>query len=278
MLNICFRYAIRIFAFVLYTIFIPNFSHAHELWLDTKSFQPQIGDTVAIELRNGQNFKGINLSYFKNRIESFFWEQNGRSTNVTSRSGDVPAMKTPALENGLMVVVYQSSSSTLNYKDWKKFDDFIQHKNLGLIEQAHESRGLPKTNFQESYKRFSKALIGIGKGQGRDRSFDLETEFIVLNNPYTEDISDGIEVLLLYQNKPRANAQVEVFQRSSSGEVSVFYSKTNVQGKAIIDVLPGHDYLLDAVILRVPKVDSAQNSDAVWESLWAATTFSVPKK
>ena len=68
----------------------------------------------------------------------------------------------------------------------KKFDDFIQHKNLGLIEQAHESRGLPKTNFQESYKRFSKALIGIGKGQGRDRSFDLETEFIVLNNPYTD--------------------------------------------------------------------------------------------
>ena len=278
MLNICFRYAIRIFAFVLYTLFIPNLSLAHELWLDTKSFQPQIGDTVAIELRNGQNFKGINLSYFKNRIEHFFWEQNSKSTNVNSRSGDVPAMKAPALENGLMVVVYQSNSSTLSYKDWEKFDDFIQHKNLGLIEQAHESRGLPKTNFKESYKRFSKALIGIGNGQGRDRSFDLETEFIVLNNPYTEDTSKGIEVLLLYQNKPRINAQIEVFQRSKSGEVSVFYLKTNAQGKAVIDVVPGHDYLLDAVVLRIPGASDEQTSNAVWESLWAATTFSVPKK
>ncbi len=278
MLNICFKYAIRIFAFVLYTIFIPNFSHAHELWLDTKSFQPQIGDTVAIELRNGQNFKGINLSYFKNRIESFFWEQNGTSTNVTSRSGDVPAMKTPALENGLMVVVYQSSSSTLSYKDWEKFDNFIRHKNLGLIEQAHESRGLPKTNFKESYKRFSKALIGIGSSKGQDRSFHLETEFIVLTNPYSEDTSRGIEVLLLYQNKPRINAQIEVFQRSVSGEVLVFYLKTDALGKAVIDVLPGHDYLLDAVVLRIPEGSNDKKAGAVWESLWAATTFSVPIK
>lgn len=246
--------------------------------MDTKSFQPQIGDIVAIELRNGQNFKGINLSYFKNRIEHFFWEQNGKSSDVNSRSGDVPAMKAPALENGLMVVVYQSSSSTLSYKNWEKFDEFIQHKNLGLIEQAHESRGLPKTNFKESYKRFSKALIGIGHGQGQDRSFGLETEFIVLNNPYHEDTSNGIEVLLLYQQKPRINAQIEVFQRSTSGEVLVSYLNTNAQGKAIIDVLPGHDYLLDAVVLRVPEGGSNKKDDAVWESLWAATTFSVPQK
>jgi len=278
MLNNCFRYAIRIFVFVLYTFFVPNFSHAHELWLDTKSFQPQIGDIVAIELRNGQNFKGINLSYFKNRIEHFFWEQNGKSSDVNSRSGDVPAMKAPALENGLMVVVYQSSSSTLSYKDWEKFDEFIQHKNLGLIEQAHESRGLPKTNFKESYKRFSKALIGIGHGQGQDRSFGLETEFIVLNNPYNVDTSNGIEVLLLYQQKPRIAAQIEVFQRSTSGEVMVSYLKTNAQGKATIDVLPGHDYLLDAVVLRAPEGGSNKKDDAVWESLWAATTFSVPQK
>ena len=246
------------------------------MWLDTKSFQPQIGDNVAIELRNGQNFKGINLSYFKNRIEHFFWEQNGKSIDVNSRSGDVPAMKAPALENGLMVVVYQSSSNTISYKDWEKFDDFIQHKNLGQIEQAHESRGLPKTNFKESYKRFSKALIGIGHGQGRDRSFDLETEFIVLNNPYDEDTSNGIEVLLLYKNKPRINAQIEVFQRSTTGEVAVFYLKTNAQGKAVIDVLPGHDYLLDAVVLRIPEGGGDKKAGAVWESLWAATTFSVP--
>ena len=58
----------------------------------------------------------------------------------------------------------------------------------------------------------------------------------------------------------------------------VSYLQTNAQGKAIIDVLPGHDYLLDAVVLRVPEGGNNKKDDAVWESLWAATTFSVPQK
>ena len=65
-------------------------AHAHELWLDSKQFQPPEGEKVEIELRNGQNFKGINLSYFNNLTKRFFWMQNGTRQDVRSRSGDVP--------------------------------------------------------------------------------------------------------------------------------------------------------------------------------------------
>lgn len=262
---------------VLYLVYLPNLLFAHELWLDTKNFQPKIGDTVEIELRNGENFKGINLSYLESRIESFFWVLGDTSAPVKSRLGDVPAMTTPALQDGLMVVIYESKDSTLSYKDWDKFEKFINHKSLGPIERLHEDRGLPKTNFKESYRRYSKALLGIGAGQGKDRAFGLETEFILLKNPYTGDISTGIPVLLLYQNKPRINAQIEVFQRDLSGKVTVHYQQTDKNGRAVINVLPAHDYLLDAVILRKPNSKTERTSGAVWESLWAATTFSVPK-
>lgn len=186
-------------------------------------------------------------------------------------------MTTPALEDGLMVVIYESKDSTLSYKDWDKFAKFISHKSLGPIEQLHEGRGLPKTNFKESYRRYSKALLGIGTGQGEDRAFGLETEFVLLENPYAGNTATGIPVLLLYQNKPRINAQIEVFQRDMSGKVTVNYQQTDENGKAVINVLPAHDYLLDAVILRKPHSIIEQTSGAIWESLWAATTFSVPR-
>jgi hypothetical protein len=39
-----------------------------------------------------------------------------------------------------------------------------------------------------------------------------------------------------------------------------------------IPVKSGHEYLLDAVVLRAADPDDG----AVWETLWAALTFAVP--
>ena len=45
---------------------------SHELWLDSKSFQMNSGEILKIDLRNGENFKGVNLSYFSNHIKQLF--------------------------------------------------------------------------------------------------------------------------------------------------------------------------------------------------------------
>jgi hypothetical protein len=43
-----------------------------------------------------------------------------------------------------------------------------------------------------------------------------------------------------------------------------------------VPIKPGFDYLLDAVVLR--EATPRTNKGAVWESLWATMTFSVPSK
>jgi len=85
-----------------------------------------------------------------------------------------------------------------------------------------------------------------------------------------------LPVRVLYREMPRIGAQVEIFQMDPDGEVTVTTTQTDDAGEALIPVLPGHRYLLDAVVLREPSDALAADKDVVWETLWAALTFAVP--
>ena len=76
-------------------------------------------------------------------------------------------------------------------------------------------RRLPKKDFKESYHRYSKALVGIGHSKGSDNNFGLETEFVAQTNPYVDFANAVFVAQLLYQQLPRKNTQVEVFERES---------------------------------------------------------------
>jgi cobalt/nickel transport protein len=260
-----------------FAFFSAQPSFAHELWIDGQNFQAQSDETIRLDLRNGENFKGSAQAYFKSRVKSFYWSLNQTTYQVEARMGDIPAFSATPGEDGLMVVVYESTPSSLTYRDWAKFDAFIQHKDLGPIEEMHEARGLLKTDVKEAYHRYSKAVIGIGAAQGADQRFGLETEFVLLGNPYRDDPAQGLAVQILYRDAPRADAQIEIFERASDGTVKVSLMRSNAEGVAVIDIKPGHTYLLDAVLLRVPDPNTANGPPAHWESLWAAVTFAVPE-
>ena len=116
----------------------------------------------------------------------------------------------------------------------------------------------------------------VGAGAGSDRSFGLVTELVALANPYTDALPDGLPVQLLYNAAPRADAQIEIFEKNAQGNIEVTTTRTNEAGIAMIEVRPGHIYMLDAVVLRQPSAELAEKHGAVWESLWANLTFAVP--
>jgi hypothetical protein len=185
-------------------------------------------------------------------------------------------MSTSIDSEGLVLVVYESTPATLTYNKWEKFRNFIQHKDFPDAEKSHISRGLPTKGFKEIYHRYAKVLIGRGHSKGRDINFGLETEFVAQTNPFVDPADAGFKAQLLYQQHPRENAQVEVFERDPEGVVSIFLLRTDKDGRVSVPIKPGFDYLLDAVVLREPVPHT--NKGAVWESLWAAMTFSVPVK
>ncbi|WP_439154691.1 DUF4198 domain-containing protein, partial [Yoonia sp.] len=250
---------------------------AHELWLEPEAYQVPAEGSLRADIVNGQNFEGVVLPFLPQRIVNFVVFAGDQAARVKGRPGDRPALNQPPLSQGLNIAAYQAQNATVGYETLEKFESFVHHKDLGDAIALHRERGLPEENFEEVYSRYSKTLFLVGEGAGADRRVGLETELVALTNPYADDVSQGVQVQLYYRENLRTDEQVEVFEKAPDGTVAITLYRTNDQGIATIPVKPGHEYMVDAVVLRIPNDELAETTGAVWETLWANLTFAVPE-
>lgn len=253
----------------------------HEYWLSPENYQVEKGEDIAVNFRNGENFSGAAYSYLPGKVTRLEVIAGGETRPVTARAGDIPALQITAPETeGLVVAVLETAPAIVTYTEWEKFLSFADHKDFPDAAAEHAASGWPQDRFKESYTRHAKSLIAVGDGRGADAAVGLETEFVALSNPYAPEFDGRMKVALTYQGEPRADAQIEVFDRAPDGTVTVTLQRTDAAGEAVIPVSAGHDYLLDAVVLRpaaeADKVAETPNQP-VWETLWAALTFHVPR-
>lgn len=175
----------------------------------------------------------------------------------------------------MISVIQETANQRLNYADeWQKFVDFATHKDFSDALFRHLDRGLSKTSFTETYRRYAKTLITHGDVAGQDMNFGMRIEFVALANPYADDISAGMPLRLFYKGAARGDTQVEVFEQDPSGDVTVSLLRTDAGGRVTIPVKPGHRYMADAVLLE--ERNGQNPGDAVWHSIWANLTFEVP--
>ncbi|UZD92022.1 DUF4198 domain-containing protein [Cognatishimia activa] len=247
-------------------------SLSHEFWIEPVNFQVEPGEALVANFRNGQEFKGGALSWFDRRVQRSELRIAETVTAIKGRSGDNPALSLDIETAGLLRIVHQTTMSTITYREPEKFQDFVNHKDLdtsALLDPAYP--------ISEGYSRFAKSLVAVGYGEGSDDRAGLEIEFVALKNPYTDDLSDGLPLQLFYKDKPRADAQVEMFDRNPSGEVVISLLRADAKGVVTIPVTRGHSYLIDSVVLRRPDAALTKERKLDWESLWAALTFAVPE-
>ena len=250
---------------------------AHEVWLEPQKYQVENGQPIVAALKNGQDFEGIELGWFAGRIATFDKIVRGKRSILEGRTGDLPAVQGLVTDPGLVVLVYQSTPQSLTYENWEKFLSFIENKDLA---SSLPSRFLPDASDlppKELYTRHVKSLIAVGHGKGEDQETGLETEIIALANPYRDDVSRGLPLRVLYQGRPRATTQVEVFDRAPNGTVTVTRLRTDASGELVLPLTAGHEYLVDSVVLRLAAKETAQRYNVAIETLWAALTFAAPE-
>lgn len=248
---------------------------AHEFWIEPESYAIAETDSLNADLRNGQFFSGPALPYLGYEIMRFEVISGATVLTVGGRLGNQPALKGLTVPAGLAIVVYESADSSVTYEEWEKFEAFVEHKDLKGTLEAHRARGLPQEGFHENYRRFSKALVAVGDGRGADRQVGLLAEIVAGANPYTDDVTGGMPLQVFYDGQPRADAQIELFERAPDETVAVETYRTDAEGRAVVPVRPGHTYLADAVAIR--PLDGSTGNGAVWHTDWAALTFAVPE-
>lgn len=247
---------------------------AHEFWIFPAQFQVKPGAEIIAEFRNGEEFTGAQLAYFGRSSEKLVIAGPNGVTPITPRDGDRPAIKINAPSTpGLYTLGHVTTSSRLTYREWAKWQKFIKHKDLVKVAASHEARGLPRENFREGYTRHAKSLIAVGDGAGKDTNLGMETEFVALTNPYVPGFDGTMKAQLFYEGKPRANAQVEVFEQMRGDGVNISIVYTDASGVVTLKTTPGRKYQIDAVVLREPR---SAESKVAWETLWANMTFAHP--
>jgi Domain of unknown function (DUF4198) len=263
--------------FILALVLAASPVQAHELWLEPVDYTVAAEGVIEAHIVNGQEFGGSTFAYIPKTFARFTMRLGDAEVPVPGRIGDVPALRMQPLGEGLHVAAFQSAGDVVGYKTYKDFARFAAHKDFPDARAEHLARALPETDFKEYYRRFAKTLVAVGQGAGSDRFLGMETEIVALANPYTDDVTAGMPVQVYYRTKPRADVQVELFQKAADGAVTITLHRTDAEGIATLPVLPGHSYLVDAVVLRSPSIAVADGTGAAWETLWADLTFAVPE-
>jgi uncharacterized GH25 family protein len=251
--------------------------YAHEFWIAPVTYSFDTGQPIEANFRIGQDFNGFSQPFLKHRTVRHEVFQSGRSTKVIGRWGDRPAFQTDGLSDGLAVLVHETNDTILTYSDYEKFKKFVIYKDFAGVLNTHKARGLPKTGFRESYRRYVKSLIAIGHGRGKDTTVGLDIEILALKNPYTDDLSGGMRVQVLMNGRPRPYVKVELFRKliETDEDFGIRSYFTDKNGIAIFPVKTGYKYMVDNVAL-IP-LEQKKEGDPVWHSLWANLTFAVPE-
>ena len=250
-------------------------AQAHEFWVEPDAYTVSSGESVVAHFRNGEHFNGNRLALIPGRYTRLDFVVGETLVAITGDVGQRPAVDLQSAETGLGILAVVSTTSRLRYKQWAKFQKFIDHKAFPLTKAEHLALGFPESDFRERYRRYAKSLVGIGDAAGRDRRLGLDIELVALANPYTDDLSDGFAVQAYLGDAVSADVQIELFEKNAAGEVNITLHRTDGDGVAVLPVRPGHRYLVDTVHLRPAPADT--EADVVWDTLWASLTFAVPE-
>lgn len=240
-------------------------AQAHEFWIEPEAYLVPAGDPIRAGFHVGQNFKAPSTFYIPSRSVRLSYLQPEGEVDIPSRMGARPAIELAEAPIGLITLVHETDDLTVTYREEGKFEAFVTHKNLETNDIAHP---LP---FIETYRRYAKSLVANGTSDGEDRLAGLRHELVALDNPFKVTGTIPLQVQLFYEGALRPDAQIELFEKNAEGKVEVTLHRTDENGIASLPIKPGHQYLVDAVVL-----EPLSDGEAVWYSHWASLTFAVP--
>jgi uncharacterized GH25 family protein len=248
--------------------FIASSAFAHDFWIEPSTFRPQVGTTLLTTLRVGQEFVGDPVARDSSMIERFILRDGAGEHEILGIERRDPAGFLAVERSGLAVIGYRSRPQHLEMPP-DKFEQYLKDEGLESIIAARAKRGDSSKPSKEIFSRCAKAIIlagGSGTGARIDAPLSFRYEIVPKTNPYQMK-NDEMQVAVLYEGKPLANALVvAMHQEDSSLRIRL---RSDAKGRVTFH-LPKRGVWL---IKSVQMVPAPAGSNADWESLWASLTF-----
>jgi uncharacterized GH25 family protein len=268
---------------LLATLVICAPAAAHDFFLTPSAHRIAPGDPVTIVMRVGSEKEMDELPRSNRRIVRFEAHLGGKVQTVEGKHGESPAGRVAFEEAGVATIVYQSSHTDIEL-DGPKFEHYLVEEGLDDIASERAKLGASASPGRESYARYAKSLVTVGSAAGPgggDKGWDhrvgLAAELVALTDPRAGGTA---QFQLFYEDKPRANARVDLLRVEKTQLVSVGHARTDANGKVALAIPRDGVWLVGTTLMRAAPQELGLEGD--WESFWVSLEFETgaakPKK
>ncbi|MEO8520005.1 MAG: DUF4198 domain-containing protein [Acidobacteriota bacterium] len=244
---------------------------AHDMWIEPVAYMPEPGKVVGLRLRVGQDFLGDPIVRDPSLFEKFIIADKNGVKNVVGRELADPAGLIRPVDDGLLVIGYQSKPNPVVLPP-AKFNQYLSEEGLDAVARLRAKRGDTEKEARELFVRCAKSLMLVGAPAAtqRDRTLGLPLELTSEQNPYLMAAGGELAFTLVYQNQPLPGALVvAVSQRHPSARIS---ARTDKSGRVRLRLGEAGPWLIKGVHM----IPAPAGSDAEWASFWASLTFELP--
>ncbi len=254
-----------LFSALALTLHLAPLAFAHDLWIETSSFRPAVGQRVTVALRVGQNVSGDPVPRIPPLIDRFTLGD----APVVGRSGADPAGTAVVAKPGLQWIGYQSKASPVTLEA-RKFEDYLKEEGLERVIAERKKRGQSAATGRERFYRCAKSLLDVpGANAKAGVALGHTLELVPHKNPYSLKRGQSLPLALTFRGKPIANVLV-VAMRKGAPQRAV-HARTDAKGRVSLKLADPGFWLIKAVHMEA----APPNAGVDWESWWASMTFDL---
>lgn len=241
---------------------------AHEFWLEPVRFHSAGNRATPVRIQVGENFSGDGWKGSGRRIRNLRDYSHGQSRPLPLQGA---TFQLPAGPPGQHLVTFSNDNSYIQLEG-QKFNQYLRDDGLDNALQWRQDHGQENRPGREFYRRCVKTLMQLGPPADDDATYALNTglplELIPARNPYAASGPAEMRFSVLFQQKPQANALVQVWHRGD-GRTTRQQLRSDAQGEVAFPMWREGTWMVSTV--HMERVAPGQKAD--WQSYWSSYTF-----
>jgi len=256
--------------FLLLLFVIPAFTaHAQSYFLVPENFYLQKSEKVNVRLLQSDDFtKETDFKYQPAKTAKFVLYQGNKKINLTPMARDTGAVISAATPESGLTLIDMVTTTASNEMSRSKFLRGLDDGDPDNI--AEKIKNSNQLYYKETYTSYMKTLFIAEKNSGNvfEKPQGDDFEIVLQQNPYKYNYGDDISAVILFKGKPLVNAEVDLFVRTTNG--NVFPQKLNSDNTGLIYFKLSREGIY---VLRTKHFITSKDKTSDFESWRATYTF-----